>query len=512
MNFILIAILGLLALYIGHFCLRELTSYTRVQKYKKSGLKHVQYVFWPMAFLEIQKRFKTKDPYKKQKEKIEEFSEKEPFYVVGAKGTCTFTLLSDKAIAEFYKKETKYTVKHNNFITLKFLGFFWENGKKVEQGRATFSKIFHYSNIVSLMPQVAKIIRDHVAALRARVEQSQAKRLKIDLKEEFLLSLFEDLTGAILLTGADKTIRATFEGKSISQLLKEMFHCFEMHPRNLMNKIPFVEQLGLSKEINEFKKLQNGFKGIIEKQYKQRYNSTTEENLADNSILDIMVKLNKKAERETGKPQFTIEEISSNFEIFQFAASDTSFQVSCSATTYLAQTENKRYQDALAKEIKTALGGASSIEEVDNDELSSLAQLDMVFRETMRMANPAIQIARRRVVKDFQICGHRLKRGDFIRHLLVGYQPGYFKQPFEFRPERFEETARKVIPHMKQTPFSHGQRGCIGKYLGEMIVKLILVELVGKLRFEVEEGFEVEWGMNPIYGVANPNLVVSLRD
>ena len=138
--------------------------------------------------------------------------------------------------------------------------------------------------------------------------------------------------------------------------------------------------------------------------------------------------------------------------------------------------------------------------------------LDMGFRETMRKANPASEILERIATKDFKICGCDVKKGDWIINVLLQFQPEYFNQPYKFIPERFEKEARKRIPLMKQIPFSHGQRAWIGKYFGEMMMKLIVVELIQNFKFEVEEGSKMKLGFNPIYGVANPDLILSLRE
>ena len=350
MHPILIALLAVPILYLSQQAFKELFCFLRLQAYKRAGIKHTQYVFWPLGLRDMKKRFKTKDLYSKQKQKLMEFSEKQPFYVVGYSGICVVVLLSHQAVAEFYSKEVKYTIKDSAFSSLKFMGFSLENGKKAQEGRATFSKIFHYSNVISLMPQMLQIVKQHVKNLKTRVRAADG-RLKVDLKKELLLALFDDLTGCILLRGADNKIEAKFEGMNISQILKKMFLCYFGFPRNPVNKLPFAERLGLSKEVREFKRLQAGFNKIIADQYRHRYNSEEKEGLADTSVLDIMVKNNKESEKRTGKPQYSLEEISSNFEVFQFAASDTSFQASCSCLTLLAQPENQKFQKILKTEI-----------------------------------------------------------------------------------------------------------------------------------------------------------------
>ena len=512
MNIIILTLLSLLGMLALWVLKRELTSYMRVRRYIAQGLTNTEYSFWLgrfiLGFFSTKKPEPVNDTYNWQKEMMAKSDGKEPFRAFGANGKCVIHLLSHEAIAEFYKKEIGHTIKQNYFLTLKFLAFFFQNGKEVHEGRATFAKIFHYSNVMRLMPQIHLSIKNHVKALRKRVAAAKDQRLKVQLKEDFLLSLFEDLTGCILLRGADNKISATFEGMTISKVLKKMFDCFEAHPMQLISWLPFTEQLGLSKTANEFKRLQRGINKIVTEQYKNRYNSANEEDLAENSILDIMVKLNKKSERETGKPQFSLEEICDNFEAFQFAGSDTSFQVSCSLITFISLPESKEYQERLSAELKTQLAG---VENLDNDKLSSLKMLDMCVRETLRMANPAAQIFPREVVKDFKLCGYQIKKGDLIRQYLVQYQPSDYKDPYKYNPDRFNEQARKKIPFTKQLGFSHGQRGCIGKYLGEMMVKLIVSELVQTFKFEVEDGYQMKLSMNPIYGVSNPDLILTLR-
>ena len=52
--------------------------------------------------------------------------------------------------------------------------------------------------------------------------------------------------------------------------------------------------------------------------------------LTEDNLRSLDTKINKEAEKETGKPIFTMTEISSIFELFQFAANDTGFQTSIS--------------------------------------------------------------------------------------------------------------------------------------------------------------------------------------
>ena len=489
---------------IAYMAVNEIRGYLKILSYRRQGIKRAEYFFWPYKIYRAIQDYTNNDNYRTSRTMLLETDAKEPFYVSNSRSTCTLTLTSVEAVKEFYKLETSVTRKRMLLKTVKFLGFFFENGKKVQDSRAVFAEIFHYSNILKLTPKIKSLIKRHVGILKARVEASGAP-LKVDFKREVLEPLFEDLTACILLTGTDDKIQTKFEGKSISQLLKGMFNCMLKSQMSFRNMIPFAEKLGLNKEVSTLRRLQKGFQNIIKDEYQKRYNASSEK-LQDDSVLDIMIKLNKESEKKTGKSHFTVEEISANFEVFQFAASDTSFQASTSCVTLLSLPENKSYQASLREELQRITGN----EEYDNEFLSGLQQLDAIFRETMRMANPAAEITIRFVTKEFELCGKKIYKGDRIRHILLGYQPEFYKDPLRFSPERFASEKRKTIPFVKHLPFSHGKRGCIGKYLGEMMVKMIVAEFVRVFKFEVEEGFKIKWTMNPIYGVNNPDLLVSL--
>ena len=508
MSIIALTLLSIFGLFLVKFMINEAITIIRLLGFKKKGLKKVDYVFWPLEYIKPKKRPQTNDVYRSIKDQYYQSDESQPIEVLGFNGICLFHLMSHEAISEYYKNELEFTEKLNPSPTLDFLGFFFKNGQKVQKERALFSKIFHYKNLMKMMPQISLTIKSHVRHLREKVAAAEDQTLKVDIKEELLHHLFDDLTGCILLTGADKKIDATFEGMNISFLLKSMFEIYDTHYRQFISKFPFIERLGFNKAANEFRRLQKGFDKIIKDQYRKRYN-LREEELKDDSIIDIMVRLNKKAERETGKPEYTLEAICSHFGAFQFAGSDTSFQVSSSLTTFLAKPENQVYQEKLWQELKTHLKGE---ETVDNDKLNSLKMLDCCFKETTRMANPVAHISTRMVAKDFKLCGYQLKRGDYIRQFLLQYQPQYYKDPFKFMPERFSEEANLKIPFTKHIPFSYGKRACVGRYLGEMMVKLIVSELIMNFKCEVEEGYVMKMGMSPLYGVTNAEIIFRPRN
>ena len=223
-----------------------------------------------------------------------------------------------------------------------------------------------------------------------------------------------------------------------------------------------------------------------------------------------MIRLNKESEKETGKPKFTMEEIASTFELFQSAASDTSFQFSTTSICYLALKENQMYQERLGQELQTAFEANPAY---SSEDLSSLKELNLVFKETARIANSAPILADRTATKDFKLCGYKINKGDVIKQILVNYQHEYFKDPYKFNPDRHDTESPEYneVPKLRQTPFSHGQRSCLGRYLGEMMVKLVFGEFLKEFEVKVENDYKIRFGLVPIYGVRNPDLILKVR-
>ena len=499
-------IITLLAVPIGLFVFNEVIGYLKVQKYKKQGIKEARYVPLPKFVMIMRGRYLSKDPFGDRKKRMTVLDHNQPFSVLNAGKSCHISLNSEKAAKEFFAKEIDVSIKESYMPDAHFLGFFFKNGKEAQDQRAIFAKIFHYSNIVSMLPGIRATIRNHVKKLKQKVVQAGGE-LKVDLKKEFSASLFDDLTGVILFKAADNKLADKFEGMSVTQIVQKMFKVYIENAFIFVNRLPFAAALGLNKQLKELQRLQKGLRKIIRNEYEKRYNSAT---LDDKCILDIMIRLNKESERETGEPKFTIEEISSMFEMFQFAASDTSYHFSTSALCFLAQEENHKYQERLVEELLVEFEDRP---DYSSEELSSLKVLDMVFNETGRIANSAAGIAERTVIKDFNLCGYKIHKGDKIRHFLFNFQPEYFKNPYKFNPDRFdtESPDYNKVPKLRHTPFSHGQRSCIGRYLGEMMVKLVVAELLKYLKVSVESGYKIEFGLQPIYVVRNPDLILKVR-
>ena len=497
--------LSFLIIAVGYYLFREMTGWLKLYKYKRQGIKHVKFCTTPGMFYKAAQSGKLDDEMAEEKKDMSEQDPDQPFNVVNFGSQCFLNLISEKAIKDFYAQEIEATIKPKIFGSFKFLGFLFENGKEVQEKRAIFAKMFHYSNVLKLMPNLRGLIKRHVRNLKKRAV-AEGGQVKIDLKKEFTRALLDDLSACILLGGADNKVDERFEGMNITQIIQKMIKLFKVSSRNPLHTIPLVTHLGFNKQLNEIMRLKMALIEIIRTQYAKRYNNGT---LLEKSVLDIMVKLNKESEIETGKPKFSFSEITSIFELFQFAAGDTSFQLSSTAITYLALPENQVYQRRIQDEVESELDRSDTY---SNEKLNSLKEVGFVFRETTRLANPVTGLARV-AIKDFKVDGYTVYKGDRVDILICNYEPKHFADPLRFNPDRFNEDRQGFMkaPRMKHLPFSVGQRACLGKYLGEMMVKMIILELLREFEVSVEPGYTMKLRHDPLYGVINPDLIMTVR-
>lgn len=178
-----------------------------------------------------------------------------------------------------------------------------------------------------------------------------------------------------------------------------------------------------------------------------------------------------------GKP-LTNADIQEEVDTFTFAGHDTTTNAIC--FTLFTISKFPEVQMKLNEEIRQVIGDG----EVTFKVINELKYLDLVIKETMRLYPPVPIIARR--------LHEEVDFGDFIAPANTNYNlmfytlfknPEVFKDPEEFIPERFLDN--KLSPYAF-TPFSAGQRNCIGQKFALLNVKNNIINILRK--FEVVAG------------------------
>jgi cytochrome P450 len=129
-----------------------------------------------------------------------------------------------------------------------------------------------------------------------------------------------------------------------------------------------------------------------------------------------------------------------------------------------------------------------------------------VIDETLRLF-PPVHIFSRQALADDVVCGHLVPKGSFVnvaswvlhRHKL------FWKDPQEFRPERFLPENADQIERFAYIPFGTGPRVCLGKHLGILEATMLFAMVAKSFRLRLKPGTAVEplgrmtlrprWGM-----------------
>jgi cytochrome P450 len=184
---------------------------------------------------------------------------------------------------------------------------------------------------------------------------------------------------------------------------------------------------------------------------------------------------------------FTDVELRDQLMHMLFGGHDTS-----SSTLAFLLYELARHPAALARvlaEQDAVLGGRAPTGE---ELLNGLPELRMAVEETLRLY-PPVWFGPRMAVKTFEFAGHRIPAGTHVIHSswVTHHLPEVFPDPEAFMPERFSPEARRSIPRGGYMPFGGGQRICIGKRFGQLVVEAVATAVLQRFRLELQSGYEL---------------------
>jgi cytochrome P450 len=154
----------------------------------------------------------------------------------------------------------------------------------------------------------------------------------------------------------------------------------------------------------------------------------------------------------------------------------------------------------LAEEDAVLAGRAPTAEELMN----GLPELGMAVEETLRLY-PPVWMGPRQAIKGFSFGGHAIPAGTHIMHSswVTHHLPEVFPDPEAFVPERFSAEARRAIPRGGYLPFGGGQRICIGKRFGQLMVLAIATAVLQRFRLELQAGYRLRLEKLPTLSPGN---------
>lgn len=179
---------------------------------------------------------------------------------------------------------------------------------------------------------------------------------------------------------------------------------------------------------------------------------------------------------------------------------------------------NPRVQKKVQEELDNAIGVDRIMTEND---FSNLPYLQCVVKEAMRLHPPTPLMLPHRSNANVKIGGYDIPKGSnvHVNVWAVARDPAVWKNPEEFRPERFFEEDVDMKGHdLRLLPFGAGRRVCPGAQLGINLVTSMLGHLLHHFEWTPPPGMKAEeidmtespglvsYMKTPVQAVATPRL------
>ena len=184
--------------------------------------------------------------------------------------------------------------------------------------------------------------------------------------------------------------------------------------------------------------------------------------------------------------------------------------------------KNPRVQLKVQAELDHVIGSDRIMSESD---FSNLPYLQCVVKEALRLHPPTPLMLPHRASVNVTIGGYDIPKGSIV-HVnvwVVARDPAVWKDPEEFRPERFIEEDVDMKGHdYRLLPFGAGRRVCLGTQLGINLVTLMLGHLLHHFNWAPPHGVKVEdldtwetpglvtYMRTPLQAIPTPRLHASL--
>ncbi|KAE9604123.1 hypothetical protein Lal_00001595 [Lupinus albus] len=169
--------------------------------------------------------------------------------------------------------------------------------------------------------------------------------------------------------------------------------------------------------------------------------------------------------------------------------------------------KNPRVQQKAQEELDKVIGFERIMTEND---FTSLPYLQCIAKETMRLHPPTPLMLPHKANANVKVGGYDIPKGAnvHVNVWAVARDPAVWKDPLEFRPERFLEEDVDMKGHdFRLLPFGAGRRVCPGAQLGINLVTSMLGHLLHHFCWTIPEGMKPE----EIDMSENPGLVTFMR-
>ena len=423
------------------------------------------------------------------------------FNRVGSPG-CALQLLNIEYIKEYYTKEDMFSKVPHEKNTEWLMSFYFYDNQKAAKCKLIFSNLFHYSNLVKFTPMMFDMITEETQKMIASKSINSESFTRINL-EEYFDPIFDRILSIILF--GDKEVAVDKSGKSISRLCMSWLkfipiirsHILYVLFPDLTSRFNILDSqkqvLSINKEISE----------ILQKKYKEKQNKKD----LGNSAFDHIINHNNNCIKEGNNEDYLDDKaVLGIVNLLQIAGNDTSSSTSVQSLCFAAQhpEHQKVFEDINTRMYDT--DGNIDVDSIDSDK-----PLDLWVKEALRMFNPTNKLTPRVALQDVKLKDLLIKKDDTVQVSLAftRFNELVFKDSNHFDMKRFEKTMDKDVERYAYNPFSQGKRACMGKHLGELMIKLMLTQFMK--HFELRKPDDIEYYTDCMFMTHETNPVVEVR-
>lgn len=336
-------------------------------------------------------------------------------------------------------------------------GDFWRRQRRIAQ------PAFHRQRIVAF----ADVMRTSTQAMLERWAELEDGAV-LDVNEE-MMAVTLRIVGLALM-GVDLTDATDRVGGAVSTVLEETVYRIT-HPLSP----PLWVQTPRNRRFTKAIGVMHGMVGDL---IRARRSTTGEHG----DLLDMLM---EARDEETGEGM-TDAQLRDEAVTMVSAGHETT--ANALTWTFHLLSENPSARARLLEEVDRVLGDAPPTLE----QLGALTFTEAVVKESMRLRPPVWMIARS-VQVPTELDGFPLAVGNmvFLAPWVTHRDARFWKDPLQYRPERFLGDELESLPKYAYFPFAGGPRVCIGNAFAMMEAKLLLAMIARRFELTTEAGFEV---------------------
>ncbi|KAL4457019.1 hypothetical protein ABPG74_014657 [Tetrahymena malaccensis] len=382
-------------------------------------------------------------------------------------------------IKDFYN--CKHVVKHKFGVEIfqEFMnGIVFAEGEEHSRKRKIISQAFHYQLLQSMIPPLSEIYDEFIDKIK-------------DKKVDDCISMFQEIS-------AESVLRLFF-----SKSFKDYKYKNKTITDNLIDLINIAGQLAKSAEyaflgktflrfgkLSALKKTSRDLKKIFKEVITNRINSTNLQDLKHKQRKDMIDYLieNQGIDKIESENKITIDTIIEEFITFYAAGLDTTGHTLGMAIYYLSAYPE--CTKLLSEEIKATI---KSQADLSSDNIKNMKYLQAFVNEVLRHYTIADQLFMRIATQDIKLGNLNVKKGTILNVGILEnhFNPKYFKNPYQFNPQRWLDGSLDKLPSYIFNPFSAGKNNCIGQHFAQINIKIGLIKFIQSFDFEIDPNYKL---------------------